>query len=61
MQSHLGSKSLNQTSKSIEELTKDSLHIGKLLGVFVIRNEKAAVPRINQNLKAKQEEINILT
>lgn len=43
--------SSNQTSDSIHKLVRESIEIGKLLGVSVVANEKAAEVRITKSLK----------
>ena len=47
-----GEKSNSQlTSESIKRIAKESLEIGKILGVEVIANEDAAIGRITSSLK----------
>ncbi|KAJ8446698.1 hypothetical protein Cgig2_002860 [Carnegiea gigantea] len=45
------STSSSNTSESIQKLVKESLKIGKLLGVTVIENENAPTKRITRSLK----------
>ena len=45
------STSSGNTSESIQKLAKESLEIGKLLGMTVIENENAATKRITRSLK----------
>ncbi|KAJ8427711.1 hypothetical protein Cgig2_019016 [Carnegiea gigantea] len=44
-------QSLSQTSESLMQIVKESLQIGKLLGISVTYNEKAALSRITKILK----------
>jgi len=51
-----GVKSNSQvTSESIIKLAKESLEIGKILGVKVIANEEAAIRRITSSLKEEKK------
>jgi len=42
--------SSRRPSDSLQKLAKEALHIGELLGLKVVQNEKAAVPRITKTL-----------
>ena len=45
----------SQTSKSLVQLAKESFKLGKLLGVHVIQNEKAATARMTKTLKMRKK------
>ncbi|KAJ8447813.1 LOW QUALITY PROTEIN: hypothetical protein Cgig2_015176 [Carnegiea gigantea] len=50
------SQSSNQTSDAIQQIAKESLYVGKILGLKVIENEEAAATRITKTLKKNKRD-----
>lgn len=49
------SQSSSQTSSSMQQVAKESLQIGNILGLKVISNEQAAMGRITRSLKKTKQ------
>jgi len=49
-----GSLSKSQTSKSLEQIARELLQMGRLLGLSVVQNERAATSRIKATLRTNK-------